>query len=361
MDPTDGYDAIGYAADSPQGDLKPFKFKRRFPGPEDVVLDVTHCGICYAEIVWTKNYLGDVQYPVVPGHEVVGIVREVGKSVTRFKAGDRVGVGYYVTSCRSCEMCDERQENYCEGSVRQFNQEDADGTITRGGFSNLQVTHERYVVRIPDALEMASAAPLMCAGITVFSPLKKHGMERGGRRVGVSGLGGLGHLAVRFAKAMGNHVTVLSTSEGKRDEAIKELGADAFIISKDEDAIQVAGKSLDLIIDCAAGVHPVDQFLLMLKHGGTLALVGIAPELKVSPAYLCMRRTSVEGSITGGTVDIQEMLDFAAAKGIAAMVEIIPIDYVNQALQRMQRNDVRYRFVVDVANSLKMEAPSQNQ
>ncbi|KAG0557010.1 hypothetical protein M758_11G092300 [Ceratodon purpureus] len=356
MDPTEGYDAIGYAAHDPEGELKPFKFKRRFPGPEDVVFDVTHCGICYAEIVWTKNFLGDVQYPVVPGHEVVGVVKEVGKNVTRFKPGDRVGVGYYVMSCRSCDLCNERQENYCNGpggSIRQFNQEDVNKTITRGGFSNIQVTNERYVVHIPDALELETAAPLLCAGITVYSPLKKHGMEKGGKRVGVCGLGGLGHLAVRFAKAMGNHVTVLSTSESKKEAALNELGADAFIISKDQNAIQAAVKSLDLVIDCAAGAHPVDPFLSMLKYGGTLALVGFAPELKISPHYLCLGRTSIEGSITGGTLELQEMLNFAAEKGVAAMIEKIPIDYVNEAFARLLKNDVRYRFVVDVANSLK--------
>ena len=170
---------------------------------------------------------------------MTGVVKEVGKDVTRFKPGDRVGVGYYVMSCRACELCEERQENYCKGSVPQFNNEDVDKTITRGGFSNLQVTNQRYVVHIPPALALDNAAPLLCAGITVFSPLKKHDMQKGGKKVGVSGLGGLGHLAVRFAKAMGNHVTVLSTSEAKKSEALNELGADAFIISKDQNAIQV--------------------------------------------------------------------------------------------------------------------------
>lgn len=353
MDPKEGYDAIGYAAHDPQGELKPFKFKRRFPGPEDVVLEVTHCGICFAELVWTRNFLGDVQYPVVPGHEVVGVVKEVGKNVTKFKPGDRVGVGYYVMSCRSCDLCEARQENYCAESIRQFNHVDVDKTITRGGFSNLQVTNERYVVHIPDALSMENAAPLLCAGITVFSPLKKNGCLHGGKKVAISGLGGLGHLAVKFAKAMGNHVTVLSTSESKREEALKELGADAFLISKDQAAIQAAAMSLDLVIDCAAGVHPIDPFLSMLKHGGTLALVGVAHELKFSPFYMVQGRLNVEGSVTGGTLEIQEMLDFAAEKNVQAMIEKIPIDYVNEALARLQKNDVRYRFVVDIENSLK--------
>lgn len=347
-------DCLAWAAGDPSGVLSPYKFSRRALGKDDVSLKITHCGVCYADVIWSKNKHGDSRYPLVPGHEIAGIVKEVGSSVSNFKVGDHVGVGTYVNSCRECEYCNDKEEVSCEkGSVFTFNGIDADGSITKGGYSSYIVVHERYCFRIPDGYPLASAAPLLCAGITVYNPMMRHKMNQPGKSLGVIGLGGLGHMAVKFGKAFGLKVTVLSTSVSKKEEALSVLGADNFVITSDQAQMKALYKSLDFIIDTASGDHPFDPYLSLLKTAGVFVLVGFPSEVKFSPASLNIGMKTVAGSITGGTRVIQEMLDFCAANKIYPGIEVIPIQYINEALERMVKNDVKYRFVIDIENSLK--------
>ncbi|KAK9122420.1 hypothetical protein Syun_020037 [Stephania yunnanensis] len=345
---------LGWAARDPSGVLSPYKFNRRVLGCDDVSLKITHCGICYADVVWTRNKLGDSKYPVVPGHEIVGIVQDVGSNVHGFKTGDHVGVGTYVDSCRSCEYCDDGLEVHCsKGSVYTFNAVDADGTITKGGYSSFIVVHERYCYKIPDNYPLASAAPLLCAGITVYTPMKRHKMDQPGKSLGVIGLGGLGHMAVKFGKAFGLHVTVFSTSISKKEEALNLLGADRFVISSDEQQMQALTKSLDFIVDTASGDHAFDPYMALLKTYGILVLVGFPSEIKLHPASIILGSKTIFGSVTGGTKETQEMLEFCAANKIYPEIELVPIQYVNEALERLIKRDIKYRFVIDVENSLK--------
>ncbi|KAF8028097.1 hypothetical protein BT93_E0875 [Corymbia citriodora subsp. variegata] len=347
-------DCLGWAARDPSGFLSPYKFSRRTMGSDDVSIRITHCGVCYADVAWTRNEHGTSKYPLVPGHEIVGIVKDIGSSVQRFKVGDHIGVGTYVNSCRECESCNDRQENNCEkGSVYTFDGIDADGTVTKGGYSSYIVVHERYCFRIPENYPLALAAPLLCAGITVYAPMMRHKMNQPGKALGVIGLGGLGHMAVKFGKAFGLKVTVFSTSISKKEEALSLLGADHFVISSDQEQMKAMAKSLNFIIDTASGDHPFDPYMSLLKTGGVLALVGFPGEVKFSPASLNIGMKTVSGSITGGTKDIQEMLDFCAAQKVYPKIELIPIDYANEALERLIKRDVKYRFVIDIENSLK--------
>ncbi|KAH8494695.1 hypothetical protein H0E87_021188 [Populus deltoides] len=280
-------DCLAWAARDPSGVLSPFKFSRRALGKDDVSLKITHCGVCYADVIWSKNKHGDSCYPLVPGHEIAGIVKEVGSSVSNFKVGDHVGVGTYVNSCRECEHCNDKEEVSCEkGPVYTFNGIDADGSITKGGYSSYIVVHERYCFRIPDGYPLASAAPLLCAGITVYNPMMRHKMNQPGKSLGVIGLGGLGHMAVKFGKAFGLKVTVLSTSISKKEEALSGLGADNFVITSDQAQMKALCKSLDFIIDTASGDHPFDPYLSLLKTAGVFVLVGFPSEVKFSPASL---------------------------------------------------------------------------
>lgn len=343
----------GWAARDPSGVLSPYQFNRRVPGLDDISLKITHCGVCYADVVWTRNKIGDSKYPLVPGHEIVGIVKEVGINVIRFKVGDHVGVGTYVNSCQQCEYCNERMEVNCaEGSIFTFNGIDVDGTVTKGGYSSHIVVHQRYCFKIPDNLPLASAAPLLCAGITVYSPMIRHHMNHAGKSLGVIGLGGLGHMAVKFGKAFGLNVTVLSTSASKKDEALSILGADKFLLSSDKQQIEASSKTLDFIIDTASGDHPIDLYMPLLKTSGVFVIVGFPSEIKIHPANLIIGMKSIAGSITGGTKDTQEMLDFCAKERVYPNIEVIPIQYINEALERMINKDVKYRFVIDIENSL---------
>ncbi|KAM1516022.1 hypothetical protein ACFXTH_015033 [Malus domestica] len=344
---------VGYAARDPSGVLSHYKFNRRALGADDVSIRITHCGVCYADVIWSRNKHGDSKYPLVPGHEIAGVVKEVGSNCHRFKVGDHVGVGTYVNSCRDCEYCNEGLEVDCvKGSVYTFNAVDADGTITKGGYSSHIVVHERYCFKIPDNYPLASAAPLLCAGITVYAPMKRHKMNQPGKSLGVIGLGGLGHMAVKFGKAFGLNVTVFSTSISKKEEALSQLGADKFVVSSDQKQMASLVKSFDFLIDTASGDHPFDPYMALLKTGGTLALVGFPSEVKFSPASLNLGMKSISGSVTGGTKDTQEMIDFCAAQGIHPMIEIIPIQYVTEALERLVKKDVKYRFVIDIESSL---------
>ncbi|KAL7174394.1 hypothetical protein ACSBR2_033622 [Camellia fascicularis] len=320
----------------------------------DVSLKITHCGVCYADVVWTRNKLGDSQYPLLPGHEIAGIVKEVGSNVHHLKVGDHVGVGTYVNSCRDCEYCGMDMDVHCsKGLVRTFNSIDVDGTITKGGYSSYIVVHQRYCFRIPNDYPLAAAAPLLCAGITVYSPMMWHKMNQPGKSLGVIGLGGLGHLAVKFGKAFGLSVTVFSTSITKKDEALNKLRADKFLISSDEEQMKSMVNSLDFIIDTASGDHPFDLYMKLLKTGGTLVLVGGPSEVKLNPTSLIVSMKSISGSATGGTKERQEMLDFCAAQKIYPEIEMIPIEYINEALEGLIKRDVKYRFVIDIENSLK--------
>ncbi|CAI9101702.1 OLC1v1039092C2 [Oldenlandia corymbosa var. corymbosa] len=345
---------LAYAARDPSGFLSPYSFDRRSVKDDDVLLDISYCGICFADVAWTRNYMGHSKYPLVPGHEITGVVREVGSKVSKFKPGDNVGVGTYVDSCRECEYCEERLEVHCaKGQVFTFDSIDSDGTVTKGGYSSFIVVHERYCYSIPDGFPLELAAPLLCAGITVYTPMMRHNMNKAGKSLGVIGLGGLGHLAVKFGKAFGLKVTIFSTSESKREEALSHLGADDFVVSSDEQKMNALSKSLDFILNTASGNIPCDAYLKTLKTGGVLVMVGFPREINISPINLIPEARTISGSLTGGTKQTQEMLEFCAANKIYPEIEIVPIQYCNEALDRMIKKDVKYRFVLDVANSLK--------
>ncbi|KAF5477941.1 hypothetical protein F2P56_004544 [Juglans regia] len=351
----DNADCLAWAARDESGFLSPYKFSRRALGSDDVSIRITHCGVCYADLIWTRNGHGDSKYPLVPGHEIVGIVKEVGSNVRRFKVGDHIGVGTYVNSCRDCEYCNDGDEVYCDkGMAFTFNDVDADGTITKGGYSSYIVVHDRYCFSIPDEYPLASAAPLLCAGITVYAPMVRYKMNlHPGKSLGVIGLGGLGHMAVKFGKAFGLNVTVFSTSLSKKEESLSLLGADRFVLSSDQEQMKALDKSFDFIIDTASGDHPFDPYMALLKTAGVLVLVGFPSEVKFNPASLNLGMKTVSGSIAGGTKVTQEMLDFCAAHKVYPKIEVIPIEYANEALERLIKRDVKYRFVIDIEKSLK--------
>lgn len=345
--------AFGWAARDTSGVLSPFNFSRRLTGEKDVQFKVMYCGICHSDLHQLKNEWGNSKYPIVPGHEVVGIVTEVGSKVQKFKVGDKVGVGCMVGSCRKCENCDNDLENYCPRQIPTYNGYYTDGTLTFGGYSDIMVSDEHFVVHWPENLPMETA-PLLCAGITTYSPLKYFGLDKPGMHIGVVGLGGLGHMAVKFAKAFGTKVTVISTSVSKKQEAIERLGADAFLISRDTEQMQAAMSTLDGIIDTVSAVHPILPLLSLLKSHGKLVMVG-APEKPVElPVFpLLLGRKLVAGSCIGGMKETQEMVDFAAKHNITPDVEVVPMEYVNTALDRLLKSDVKYRFVLDIGNTLK--------
>ncbi|KAG2319106.1 hypothetical protein Bca52824_012319 [Brassica carinata] len=347
-------EAYGLAVKDESGVLSPFRFSRRETGEKDVRFKVLFCGICHTDLSMAKNEWGFTTYPLVPGHEIVGVVTEVGAKVTKFNAGDKVGVGYMVSSCRSCETCTDDQENYCPKMIITSGAKYYDDTITYGGYSDHMVCEEDYIIRIPENLPLDVTAPLLCAGTTVYSPMKYHGLDRPGIHIGVVGLGGLGHVAVKFAKAMGTKVTVISTSDRKRDEAISRLGADLFLVSRDPEQMKDAMGTMDGIIDTVSATHPLLPLLDLLKYKGKLIMVG-APdkplELPVLP--LIFGKKMVVGSMVGGIKETQEMMDLAGKHNITADIELISADYVNTAMERLEKADVRYRFVIDVANTLK--------
>ncbi|XP_031388821.1 probable mannitol dehydrogenase [Punica granatum] len=289
---------------------------------------------------------------MVPGHEIVGVVTEVGTKVTKFKVGDKVGVGCLVGSCHSCENCANDRENYCPEMILSYKRKYYDGTITYGGYSDIMVADEHFVVAIPDNLPLGGVAPLLCAGITVYSPLKYYGLDRPGLHLGVVGLGGLGHMAVKFAKAMGVKVTVISTSPGKKQEAMERIGADSFLVSHDQEQMQSASETMDGIIDTVSAVHPLLHLLGLLKRDGKLVMVG-APEKPLElPAFpLLNGRKFVSGSSIGGLKETREMINFASEHSITSDIEVISMDYVNTAMERLAKADVRYRFVIDIGKS----------
>nr|WPM01486.1 MSTRG.5530 [Rauvolfia tetraphylla] len=346
--------AYGWAARDSSGVLSPFKFSRRATLEDDVRLKVHYCGVCHTDLHFLKNDWGFSTYPLVPGHEIVGEVTEVGKKVTKVKVGDKVGVGCLVGSCRACDRCSADLENYCPKQVPTYSMPYFDGTITYGGYSNEMVCNEHFIIRFPNKIPLDAGAPLLCAGITVYSTMKHYGIAKAGNHIGVNGLGGLGHVAVKFAKAMGAKVTVISTSGSKKDEAINLLGADAFLLSKNQEELQAATGTLDGIIDCVSAKHPIMPLLDLLKFEGKLCMVGAPAEpLELQSAPLLVGRKTIAGNSIGGLKETQEMIDFAAKHNITADIELISIDNINKAFERLAKGDVRYRIVIDVANTLR--------
>nr|W8JDE0.1 RecName: Full=Alcohol dehydrogenase 9; Short=CrADH9 [Catharanthus roseus]AHK60844.1 CrADH9 [Catharanthus roseus] len=344
----------GLAAHDSSGVLSPFKFSRRATLEDDVRFKVLYCGICHTDLHFAKNEWGISTYPLVPGHEIVGEVTEVGGKVTKVKVGDKVGVGCLVGPCRTCDNCRADLDNYCPKMVLTYASPNVDGTITYGGYSNEMVCNEHFIVRFPENLPLDGGAPLLCAGITVYSPMKYYGFAKPGSHIAVNGLGGLGHVAVKFAKAMGAKVTVISTSEGKKDDALNRLGADAFLLSSNPEALQAATGTFDGILNTISAKHAIIPLLGLLKSHGKLVLLGAPPEpLDLHSAPLLMGRKMVAGSSIGGLKETQEMLDFAGKHNITADIELISADNINTALERLAKGDVRYRFVLDVAKTLK--------
>ncbi|MDK2741589.1 MAG: NAD(P)-dependent alcohol dehydrogenase [Nitrospira sp.] len=343
----------GYAALAAKERLQPFSFERRDVGPRDVLITISHCGICHSDIHQARNEWGISLYPMVPGHEIVGAVSQVGSAVQAFKVGDRAGVGCFVDSCRTCTACREGLEQYCDGgALWTYAGQDKSGGITQGGYSTQIVVDENYVLHIPSTLSPAGAAPLLCAGITTYSPLRQWGVGRY-HKLAVVGLGGLGHMAVKLAKAMGTEVTVLSTSEKKREDA-KRLGATSFAVTSNPQTFTKLHKYFDYILDTVSAPHDYNAYLNLLKTDGTMILVG-APErpTPVQAFSLISKRRRLAGSLIGGIKETQEMLNFCAQHQIESDIELIPIQQVNEAYERVLRGDVKYRFVIDMKSLLK--------
>ena len=343
---TNAYGA--HAGDKP---LEPLRITRRSPGAHDVQIDIAYCGICHSDLHQVRAEWAGTRFPCVPGHEIVGRVSAVGAQVSGFKVGDLVGIGCIVDSCKHCPECEAGLENYCDGMVGTYNGPTPDEPgWTLGGYSQKIIVHERYVLRIRHPAEqLAAVAPLLCAGITTYSPLR-HWNAGPGRKVGVAGIGGLGHMGIKLAHAMGAHVVAFTTSDSKR-EAARALGADEVVVSRNAEEMAAHAKSFDLILDTVAAPHDLDAFLGLLKRDGTLTLVGAPATPHPSPGVfnLIFKRRAIAGSLIGGIPETQEMLDFCAEHGIVADIELIPADQINTAYERMLKSDVKYRFVIDSA------------
>ncbi|MBS3824364.1 MAG: NAD(P)-dependent alcohol dehydrogenase [Wenzhouxiangellaceae bacterium] len=343
-----------YGAQSETADIAPLSIERREPRPDDVAIRIDYCGICHTDIHFARNDWGRTVYPVVPGHEIVGTVTAVGNGVTAFEPGDRVGVGCLVDSCRECSACDEGLEQYCDnGFTATYNGEDRhDGSVTFGGYSEAIVVSERFVLRMPEGLDAAASAPLLCAGITTYSPLVEFGVGSGDR-VAVVGMGGLGHMGVKFARALGAEVTLFTRSESKREEALRQ-GAHKVVISTDDGQMEAVADRFDYILDTVPVQHDLNPYLDALKRDGTLILVGLLEPIEppLDAGAVVFRRRRVAGSLIGGLPETQEMLDFCARHDILCDIEMLDIRNINEAYERMQRSDVRYRFVIDM-NTLR--------
>jgi len=339
-----------YATQSAKSPLAPYSIERREPRAHDVLIDILYCGVCHSDIHQARDEWGNSIFPMVPGHEIVGRVAEVGDHVGKWKRGDIVGVGCFVDSCRECEACRAGEEQYCEpGMTLTYNGYERDGkTPTYGGYSTRITVDENYVLRIPEGIPLERAAPLLCAGITTYSPMRHFGVKAGDK-VAVVGLGGLGHMAVKLAHAMGAHVTVLSHSPNKSEDA-KRLGADDFLATKDEKMFNENAGRFNFIFDTVSAQHDYNVYLSLLKRDGVMVLLGVPEQTMLSAPSLIMKRRSLAGSLIGGIRETQEMLDFCAEHGVAADVEVIPIDKINEAYERMMKGDVRYRFVIDIAS-----------
>ena len=344
---------LGYAVDGPSADFQNFDFARRDVGENDVLIEILYCGVCHTDIHQVRGEWGNSTYPMVPGHEIVGRVAQVGAAVTKFKEGDLAGVGCFVDSCRECESCRDDEEQFCEvHCAMTYNGTEMDEqTPTYGGYSSQIVVDEKYALQVSPDLPLENVAPLLCAGITTYSPLRRYDVKEGDK-IGVVGLGGLGHMAVKFAVSMGAEVTVFSTSPEKEEDA-KRLGAHHFVMTKNAENMKGLANSFKLILDAVSADHDVNAYLGLLKRGGVLVLVG-APEkpIEVGAFSLLSGRHNFAGSGIGGIKETQEMLDYCAAKNIVSDVEVIPIQNIEDAYQRTIKGDVRYRFVIDM-KSLK--------
>jgi uncharacterized zinc-type alcohol dehydrogenase-like protein len=346
-----------YAAVRAKAPLEPFEINRREPGPQDLVIDIQFCGVCHSDIHQVRDEWGGAIFPMVPGHEIVGTVSRVGRDVKTFKAGDRAGVGCTVNSCGECVNCRDGEEQYCtKGANYTYNSRDKNGDVTYGGYSTSIIVDQSFVLHIPESLDLAATAPLLCAGITTYSPLRHWNIGKGSK-LGVMGLGGLGHMALKFGRAFGAHVVQFTTSPAKAADALR-LGASEVVLSSDPAAMAAQAASFDFILDTISAPHDVAGYLELLKTDGTLTLVG-APDKPLSvPAFaLLSGRKSLAGSGIGGIAETQEMLDFCAEHGIVSDIEMIPIQKINESYERMLKNDVKYRFVIDTA-SLRSGAAS---
>lgn len=341
-----------YAAQSPESPLAPYTLDRRTPGPTDVHIEILFCGVCHSDLHTARSEWPGTVYPCVPGHEIVGTVVAVGGGVKKFTAGQTVAVGCLVDSCRTCASCREGLEQYCEtGMVMTYNSPDAHiaGKVTYGGYSKAIVVDEAFVLRVPDSLDPAGASPLLCAGITTYSPLRRW-KAGAGKKVGIVGLGGLGHMGVKLSHAMGAETVLFTTSPGKVADG-RRLGADDVVISKNADQMAAHAGSFDFILNTVAAAHDLDPFVNLLKRDGTMCLVGAPPTPHPSPNVfgLVFKRRSIAGSLIGGLPETQEMLDFCAAHKVVADIELIRMDQINEAYERMLKSDVKYRFVIDMA------------
>ncbi|MET4107983.1 NAD(P)-dependent alcohol dehydrogenase [Hymenobacter sp. UYP22] len=341
--------AKGYTASEAHAPLTPFSFERREVGPHDVRIEILFCGVCHSDVHQVRDEWGGSIFPMVPGHEIVGRVTEVGAHVKGFKAGDLAGVGCMVDSCQHCAECAEGLEQYCDnGFVGTYNAKGKDGQPTYGGYSNSIVVTEKFVLHVSEKLDLARVAPLLCAGITTWSPLRQWN-AKAGDRVAVMGLGGLGHMAVKFAAAMGCEVTVLSTSPSKEEDA-KALGAHKFVVTKDSEAMKGIRNYFDLIINTVSAPMDLTPYVGSLRLDGTMVLLGVPPEAPQLHAFnLIAKRRRIAGSLIGGIQETQEMLDFCAEHNVMSDVEVIRMDYINEAYERMLKSDVKYRFVIDLA------------
>eukprot|EP01069_Polyplicarium_translucidae_P007529 Polyplicarium_translucidae@DN3118_c0_g2_i10.p1 len=350
------FSTTGFVSHEAGKKLELYQFERRDCNPDDVHVSIRWAGICHSDIHWARNEWGDGMsvFPMVPGHEIAGVVAKVGTGVTKFKVGDHVGVGCFVDSCGTCNFCANFDEDCCPKFVLTYSAKDYQGNITQGGYSRDIVVREKFVFRVPANLDLACAAPLLCAGITTYAPMKRWNADVRGKKIGVVGLGGLGHMAVKFGKAFGNEVTVISRSASKKDSAMK-LGATHFLISTDPDAMKAKAGTLDFIIDTVAAQKPLDDLMALMNVGGVYCFVGIPnaaeAHAKVNQMTMIFKRLAVVGSLIGGTKITQEMLDFCGAHNVQCEVEKIKMDYVNDAWDRVVKSDVKYRFVIDVANS----------
>ena len=341
----------GYAAHSPTGRLGLFDFERRSLRPDDIAIEILYCGVCHSDVHNVRNDWGNAKYPMVPGHEIVGRVLEIGSEVKSFKPGDRAGVGCLVESCRHCGACGKGWEQYCEnGATYTYNHADPiDGTRTYGGYSERIIVSERFALKVPDSLDLAGAAPLLCAGITTYSPLR-HWKVGPGSKVAIVGLGGLGHMGIKLAKAMGAQTTLLSRSPGKEADA-RRLGADHVVISTDPAQMAAVAGRFDLIIDTVPYKHDVNPYVPTLASGGTIVMVGyLGPLDDFNTGPLVFSRKGLAGSLIGGIAETQEMLDFCGEHGIHSDIETIRIQDINEAYERLLRADVKYRFVIDMAS-----------
>jgi uncharacterized zinc-type alcohol dehydrogenase-like protein len=336
----------GYCVPRAKAPLEPFKFERREPGPCDILIEILYCGICHSDIHQARDEWGGSTFPMVPGHEIVGRVSRVGDKVTRFKPGAIAGVGCFIDSDRTCGYCRRGLQQYCSHTVWTYNSKDKDGSLTCGGYSSNIVVDEDYAYKISPDLPLERVAPLLCAGITTYSPLRFWKVSKGSR-VGIIGLGGLGHMAVKLASSMGAEVTVFSTSRSKENDA-KRLGASNFALSTDEREMNTLKGRFDFILSTISAPYDIEKFIQLLRAEGTITCLGVPPEpFKVGAFSLIERRLQLAGSLIGGVPETQEMLDYCASKKILADVEVIPASKINEAYDRMIRGDVRYRFVID--------------